>query len=93
MHCFAHESSFYEALVCASSVYLVLFVHYGDSVDETDKNFSVFSLMRMRWLLSAWACGQLNFAPTNPSVLNWSCQLMLVDLCSGSKTVIVIVVH
>jgi len=35
---------------------------YGDSVDNTvstvEENSSVFSLIRMRWLPSARACGQ-----------------------------------
>ena len=32
---------------------------YGDSVDNTvEENSSIFSLIRMRWLLSARACGQ-----------------------------------
>jgi len=30
----------------------------GDSVDDTVENSSVFSLIRMRWLPSARACGQ-----------------------------------
>ena len=37
--------------------------------------------MRMCWLPSAKACGQYNFAPTNPTVLNWRCRLTQVDLC------------
>ena len=35
---------------------------YGDSVDNTVDNSSVFSLIQMRW-----ACRQLNFAPTKSS--------------------------
>jgi len=32
---------------------------YGDSADNTgEENSSVFSVIRMRWLLSARACGQ-----------------------------------
>jgi len=34
-------------------------IMYGDSADNTvDENSSVFSLIRMHWLLSARACGQ-----------------------------------
>ena len=43
-------------------------VWYGDSVDNTvEASFSVFSLIRMRWLPSTRACGQYNFAPTKSS--------------------------
>ena len=34
-------------------------IRYGDSVDNTvEENSSIFSLIRMRWLPSARACGQ-----------------------------------
>jgi len=42
-------------------------VRYGDSVDNTVENSSVFSLIRMHWLPSARACGHKNFAPTKSS--------------------------
>jgi len=59
---------------------------YGDSVDNTAKeNSSIYSLIRMRWLQSATACGQYNFAPTKSAVLNWRCRLMQVDLYNGRK--------
>jgi len=36
-----------------------LVMRYGDSVNNTaDENSSIFSLVRMRWLSSARACGQ-----------------------------------
>ena len=39
------------------------------SVDNTaEENCSVFSLIQMRWLPSAMACGQLNFAITKSSI-------------------------
>jgi len=43
-------------------VLILLLLRYGDSVEE---NSSVFSLIPMRWLPSARACGQKNFAPCN----------------------------
>ena len=64
-------------------------VWYGDSVEE---NSRIFSLVRMRWLPSARACGQRNFALTkSSSVLNWRCWLTQVDLYNGCKTVVVVV--
>jgi len=48
-----------------------------DSVDNTvEENSSVFSLIRMRWLLSCKTLHQ-----QNPPVLNWRCRLMQVGGC------------
>jgi len=66
---------------------------YSVPVDNTVENSSVFSLNRMRWLPSARAYGQSNFAPTNPPVLNWRCQLTQADLYNGRKTVVVILLY
>jgi len=46
-----------------------------------------------RWLPSARAGWQQNFAPTKSSpVRNWRCRLMQVDLYNGRNTVVVVVV-
>jgi len=61
---------------------------------SVEENSGVFSLIRMRWLPPARACGQLNFEPTKcPPVLNWKCRLTQVDPYNGRKTVVVVVVH
>jgi len=39
-------------------VYVCMYARYEDSVDNTVENSSVLSLIRMRWLPSARACGQ-----------------------------------
>ena len=60
------------------------YLRYRDSVDDTvEENSSIFSLIRMRWLPSARACRQLNFAPT--PVLNWRCRVMQVDFYMAVK--------
>jgi len=42
-----------------------MYIQYGHIVDNTvEENSSIFSLIRMFWLLSARACRQLNFATT-----------------------------
>jgi len=51
---------------------------YGDSVDNTVENSSVFSLIRTRWLPST-------LHQQNPPVLNWRCRLTQVDLYNGRK--------
>ena len=61
------------------------------TVDKTvEENSSVFSLIRMPWLLSARACGQLNFAPTKSSSFDWRCRLTHVDRYNGRKMVVVV---
>ena len=52
------------------------------------ENSSIFSLIRMCLLLSARACGQLNFTATNPPVLNWGRRLTQLHLYNGCKMVV-----
>ena len=59
----AHPGSLDKGLlngcVCACACVCVVFLRYGDCVDNTvDENFSVFFLIQICWLLSARACGQ-----------------------------------
>ena len=57
-------------------------------------NFSVFSLIRMRWFgcHQQGHAGRKTLRQQNPPVLNWRCRLTQVDLYNGRKTVVVLVV-
>ena len=69
------------------------FWRYGDGVDNTvEENSSVFSPVRMRWLLGHVACNK-TLHQQNPPVFNWRCRLMQVDLYNGHKAVVVVLCH
>ena len=78
----------YSTAITIFSFCLSAHVQYGDSIDNTVENSSVFSLIRMCWLHA----GSKTLHQLNPPVLNWRCWLTEVDLYNGCKWVVVVVV-
>jgi len=66
---------------------------YGDSTvyNTVDENCSVFSLIRMCWLLSARACRQSALHQQSPPVKNWRC--LEVNCIMAVKRVVYILCH
>ena len=61
--------------LCVFNLHLLVNLQYGESVDNTVENSSVFSLIRMRRLPSQ--IGSKTWHQHNPSILNWRCRLRL----------------
>jgi len=68
---------------------------YGDNIDNPGRGELQHLLPIPNALVGITVlqgnAGSKTLHPHNPSVLNWRCQLMQVDLYNGRKTVVVVV--